>query len=242
MPAPWPIRCGRKPIRRSTTSTRSTVYEKGAEVVRMVQTLIGKEKFRAGMDLYFERHDGHAATVEQFIQCFADASGRDMTQFMRWYSQAGTPEVTVAGRFDRRAQDLHARGQAKRAGHARPAHQSADGDPARARPGRPRWPRSAACPVGRHENRARRAGAGRAGGDFRVYRHRRGARAVDQPRLLRADQARHRSRRRRSRLSRRSRQRSVQPLAGAADHRDAAVDRQCGRAAAPASRRATASV
>ncbi len=78
----------------------STVYEKGAEVVRMVQTLIGGQKFRAGMDLYFARHDGHAATVEQFIQCFADASGRDMTQFMRWYSQAGTPEVTVAGRFD----------------------------------------------------------------------------------------------------------------------------------------------
>jgi aminopeptidase N len=66
----------------------------------MVQTLIGKEKFRAGMDLYFARHDGEAATVEQFIQCFADASGRNMTQFMRWYSQAGTPEVTVAGRFD----------------------------------------------------------------------------------------------------------------------------------------------
>ncbi|MBI4366498.1 MAG: DUF3458 domain-containing protein, partial [Deltaproteobacteria bacterium] len=66
----------------------------------MVQTLIGKEKFRAGMDLYFARHDGEAATVEQFIQCFADASGRDMTQFMRWYSQAGTPEVSVTGRFD----------------------------------------------------------------------------------------------------------------------------------------------
>ena len=78
----------------------STVYEKGAEVVRMVQTLIGAEKFRAGMDLYFARHDGHAATVEQFIQCFADASRHDMTQFMRWYSQAGTPEVTVAGRYD----------------------------------------------------------------------------------------------------------------------------------------------
>ncbi len=78
----------------------STVYEKGSEVVRMVQTLIGPENFRAGMDLYFARHDGHAATVEQFIRCFADASGRDLTQFMRWYSQAGTPEVTVAGRFD----------------------------------------------------------------------------------------------------------------------------------------------
>src|SRR5689334_6598123 len=71
----------------------STVYEKGAEVVRMVQTLIGKDKFRAGMDLYFERHDGEAATVEQFIRCFADVGRRDMTQFMLWYAQAGTPEV-----------------------------------------------------------------------------------------------------------------------------------------------------
>src|SRR5262249_43035431 len=78
----------------------ATVYEKGAELVRMVETLIGKEKFRNGMDLYFARHDGEAATVEQFIQCFADVSGRDMTQFMRWYSQAGTPEVTASGRFD----------------------------------------------------------------------------------------------------------------------------------------------
>ncbi len=78
----------------------ATIYEKGAEVVRMVQTLIGREKFRAGMDLYFERHDGEAATIEQFIQCFADVSHRDMRQFMRWYSQAGTPEVTVSGRYD----------------------------------------------------------------------------------------------------------------------------------------------
>ncbi|MFA6264970.1 MAG: aminopeptidase N [Pseudolabrys sp.] len=78
----------------------STVYEKGAEVVRMVQTLIGRDKIRAGMDLYFERHDGEAATVEQFIQCFADVSGRDMTQFMRWYRQAGTPEVSVKTRYD----------------------------------------------------------------------------------------------------------------------------------------------
>ncbi|HEX3338329.1 MAG TPA: aminopeptidase N [Pseudolabrys sp.] len=78
----------------------TTIYEKGAEVVRMVQTLVGQEKFRVGMDLYFARHDGEAATVEQFIQCFADASGRDLTQFMRWYNQAGTPEVTVSGKFD----------------------------------------------------------------------------------------------------------------------------------------------
>ncbi|HEU4662179.1 MAG TPA: aminopeptidase N [Pseudolabrys sp.] len=84
----------------------TTVYEKGAEVVRMVKTLIGPEKFRAGMDLYFERHDGEAATVEQFIQCFADASGRDMTQFMRWYSQAGTPEVSITTTYDAAAKTL----------------------------------------------------------------------------------------------------------------------------------------
>jgi aminopeptidase N len=78
----------------------ATVYEKGAELVRMVQTLVGREKFRAGMDLYFARHDGEAATVEQFIQCFADASACELTQFLRWYSQAGTPEVLVRGRFD----------------------------------------------------------------------------------------------------------------------------------------------
>ena len=89
----------------------ATVYEKGSEVVRMVQTLIGKETFRAGMDLYFQRHDGEAATVEQFIQCFADASGRDMSQFMRWYSQAGTPQVTVSGTYDatRKTYELTAR-------------------------------------------------------------------------------------------------------------------------------------
>jgi aminopeptidase N len=78
----------------------ATVYEKGAEVVRMIETLLGKEKFRGGMDLYFARHDGEAATVEQFVQCFADASSRDMSQFMLWYSQAGTPELTASGRFD----------------------------------------------------------------------------------------------------------------------------------------------
>jgi aminopeptidase N len=79
----------------------STIYEKGAEVVRMVHTLLGPEKFRAGMDLYFQRHDGEAATVEQFIQCFSDVNnGRDTTQFMRWYSQAGTPVVTVNAHYD----------------------------------------------------------------------------------------------------------------------------------------------
>jgi aminopeptidase N len=78
----------------------ATVYEKGAEVVRMVKTLIGAEKFRQGMDLYFSRHDGQAATVEQFIRCFADVSDLDMPAFMRWYSQAGTPEVLADGNWD----------------------------------------------------------------------------------------------------------------------------------------------
>jgi aminopeptidase N len=78
----------------------ATVYQKGAEVVRMIKTLLGPQAFRAGMDLYFARHDGQAATVEQFVQCFADVSGRDMSQFMRWYSQAGTPEIKVTSHYD----------------------------------------------------------------------------------------------------------------------------------------------
>src|SRR5262249_7382241 len=79
-----------------------TVYEKGAEVVRMLSVLVGRDGFRRGMDLYFERHDGHAATVEDFIACFADANGADLSQFMRWYAQAGTPELAVTGTFARR--------------------------------------------------------------------------------------------------------------------------------------------
>src|SRR5829696_191017 len=78
----------------------TTVYEKGAEVVRMLKVLLGPEAFRAGMDLYFTRHDGQAATIEQFVQCFADAGGRDLTQFMRWYNQAGTPEVVINTNYD----------------------------------------------------------------------------------------------------------------------------------------------
>ena len=81
----------------------ATVYEKGAEVVGMLRTLLGPDDFRKGMDLYFTRHDGEAATIEQFVQCFADVSGRDLSQFMLWYSQAGTPEVVASGRYDARA-------------------------------------------------------------------------------------------------------------------------------------------
>ncbi len=79
-----------------------TVYEKGAELVRMIETILGREKFRAGMDLYFDRHDGEAVTIEDFLACFADASGRDFTQFKRWYAQAGTPEIVCDLTYDRR--------------------------------------------------------------------------------------------------------------------------------------------
>src|SRR6185437_8309228 len=75
----------------------ATVYQKGAEVVRMLKTLLGEKGFRAGMDLYFERCDGTAATVEDFLGCFADANGVDLTQFKLWYEQAGTPELAVRG-------------------------------------------------------------------------------------------------------------------------------------------------
>jgi aminopeptidase N len=78
----------------------ATVYEKGAEVVRMMHTLLGAEKFRRGMDLYFQRHDGQAVTTEDFAQAMADAGGIDLTQFRRWYEQAGTPVVEARGEYD----------------------------------------------------------------------------------------------------------------------------------------------
>ena len=78
----------------------ATVYEKGSEVVRMIKTILGAEAFRKGMDLYFERHDGEAATVEDFLKVFEDVSGRDLSQFALWYHQAGTPNLTVTTAHD----------------------------------------------------------------------------------------------------------------------------------------------
>ncbi len=78
----------------------ATIYDKGAELIRMLKTLLGAETFRAGMDLYFNTWDGHATTVEEFIACFAKASGKDLTQFFGWYEQAGTPRVAVEQAFD----------------------------------------------------------------------------------------------------------------------------------------------
>ncbi|MEQ8949022.1 aminopeptidase N [Parvibaculum sp.] len=78
----------------------ATVYEKGAELCRMIHTMAGPKRFRKGMDLYFERHDGEAATVENFLDALSDGAKLDLTQFKRWYRQSGTPEVLASGRYD----------------------------------------------------------------------------------------------------------------------------------------------
>ncbi len=78
----------------------ATVYQKGAEVVRMMHTLLGPERYRKGIDLYFQRHDGQAVTCDDFASAMEDASGVDLAQFRLWYAQAGTPDVRVEGRHD----------------------------------------------------------------------------------------------------------------------------------------------
>jgi aminopeptidase N len=82
----------------------ATVYEKGAEIVRMLRTLIGHVAYHDGMDLYFRRFDGKAATIEDFLSCFAESAKRNLSQFARWYSQAGTPRLHVRGQYDSTAQ------------------------------------------------------------------------------------------------------------------------------------------
>ncbi len=81
-----------------------TVYEKGAEVIRMIHTVLGLEKYHAGIDLYFERHDGQAVTCDDFVQAMEDASGIDLSVFRQWYSQSGTPRVQVTDKFDHSSQ------------------------------------------------------------------------------------------------------------------------------------------
>jgi aminopeptidase N len=83
-----------------------TVYEKGAEVVRMLHTLLGEEGFRRGSDLYFERHDGQAVTCDDFVSAMQDANGVDLSQFRCWYSQAGTPKVSVSQHYDSTTKNL----------------------------------------------------------------------------------------------------------------------------------------
>ncbi|MBE7183671.1 MAG: aminopeptidase N [Methylobacterium mesophilicum] len=84
----------------------ATVYEKGSEVVRMIRAILGAEDFRRGMDLYFERHDGDAATIEDFLNVFEEVSGRDLSQFALWYHQAGTPNLAVSSHHDPKRGEL----------------------------------------------------------------------------------------------------------------------------------------
>ncbi len=81
----------------------STVYEKGSEVVRMLRTIIGAAAFRTGMDLYFDRHDGQAVTIEDFVICFEEASAKDLSQFSLWYHQAGTPTLMATAEWSKSA-------------------------------------------------------------------------------------------------------------------------------------------
>ena len=106
----------------------ATIYNKGAELIRMFHTVLGPEKFRAGTDLYFERHDGEAATCDDFVKALEDGSGVDLSAFKIWYSQAGTPKVTA--RLDHDAGRAHsdAASGAIGAADARPAGQAADAD------------------------------------------------------------------------------------------------------------------
>ncbi len=84
----------------------STIYRKGAEVIRMMHTLIGAEAFRRGMDLYFSRHDGQAVTTDDFVKAMEDASNIDLEQFRLWYHQAGTPELEIKSHFDEKRSEL----------------------------------------------------------------------------------------------------------------------------------------
>ncbi len=84
----------------------ATVYLKGAEVIRMIHTLLGADRFRKGMDLYFQRHDGKAVTCDDFVDAMQDASDLDLSQFRRWYSQSGTPEITIEQVYDSADQSL----------------------------------------------------------------------------------------------------------------------------------------
>ena len=78
----------------------ATIYDKGAEVIGMLKTLVGDDGYRKATDLYFERHDGQATTIENWVKCFEDANGRDLAQFRLWYAQAGTPKITARGAYD----------------------------------------------------------------------------------------------------------------------------------------------
>ncbi|OXE37273.1 MAG: aminopeptidase N [Phenylobacterium zucineum] len=84
----------------------ATIYEKGAEIIRMLKTLIGADKFREGMNLYFDRWDGHATTVEEFIRCFTEVTGQDLSDLFAWYEQAGTPQIDLKHTYNANTKTL----------------------------------------------------------------------------------------------------------------------------------------
>ncbi|MEK2688197.1 aminopeptidase N [Bdellovibrio sp. GT3] len=84
-----------------------TIYEKGSELIRMMQTIVGRKGFRKGMDEYFKRHDGQAVTTEDFAAAISEPNGKDFTQFKRWYNQSGTPVVSIQERYDEKAGEFH---------------------------------------------------------------------------------------------------------------------------------------
>ena len=139
--ARWPIRCAPDRYIEINNFYTATVYNKGAEVVRMLQTLLGREGFRKGMDLYFERHDGQAATVEDFVTCFEDATGKDLAAVHDLvlpgrHARARLPAQVRCARQDRRPH--HRAGAAAHAGRAQEeaaAHPGAAGPARRQRPG-----------------------------------------------------------------------------------------------------------
>ena len=145
-----------------------TVYNKGAELVRMIHTLLGRDGFRRGMDLYIRRHDNQAVTIEDFVAAMQDASGVDLGQFKRWYEQAGTPEITVEDRWDKATKSYELSIAQKSSADAGPAGEVADADPARHGPAGTGWRRIA--------DPAR--GGGREPGRDAGHHARRGARAL----------------------------------------------------------------
>ena len=205
-----------------------TVYEKGAEVVRMLKIILGAEGFRAGMDLYFERHDGQAVTIEDFLAAFADATGADLGQFKLWYSQAGTPEVTAKGDIRRPAEDVQAHPHPELPADAGPERQAAHAHSGALRPGRGKW-RRPRLPVGQGRgNRRRCHPAHRTEPDHRLQRRLEPAGALAASRLFRAGASLDRPLLRRPALSPSRRRRPVQSLAGRPDARQPQPDRRDG--------------
>ena len=221
-----PIRCGRALYHEINNFYTATVYEKGAEVVRMLKTLLGPGDIPQGHGSLF-RAPRRRGRDRRAVRAMLRRRLRRRPHAVHALVLAGRHARGGGHRQLRCArQDLPARRRPDGAADARPAEQGADGHPARDRPGRARRPRPAAEARRRADDRARRAHLDQARGDLRVRRYRRAAGALAQPRLFGADQARRQPVRRRPAVPGRARHRSVQSLAGGADARDASPGRQ----------------